>query len=143
VTVTEVDALGPTADGNAISTRFRSPLVSGLSRNVEAAPATATDFTLDFEFKRTVSVRPELPPTFVAFSEATTLSTRSACCTFALTSNEVTCQITGAVVCASTPAQTHNNRSKERNVFIMKRNFVVWHKCVRKILCVSCASLWL
>ena len=120
VTVTDVDAFGATGDGNVISTRCRSPLVSVPGRNVAAAPATATDFTLAFAFRRTVSVRPVLPPTFVAFNEATTFSTRSACCTFALTSYKVTCQMTGAAVCASTRAQTHNNRSKERSVFIIE-----------------------
>ena len=70
--------------------RCKSPRVSVPGRNVAAAPATATDFTLAFEFRRTVSVRPALLPTFVAFSEAMTLSVRSACCTFALTSYEVT-----------------------------------------------------
>src|ERR1043165_8173035 len=121
--VTDVDAFGATADGKAISIFARSRSVLG--RNVAAAPATATDATFALEFIRTVSVRPAVPPTLVALSVATTLITRSVCCTFALTSNELTCQMTGAVVCAPAYAQTQSNRRSERNVFIFVVIFVL------------------
>src|ERR1043166_2577209 len=121
--VTDVDAFGATADGKAISIFARSRSVLG--RNVPAAPATPTDATFPLHFIRTVSVRPALPPMLVALSVATTLITRSVCCTFALTSNELTCQMTGAVVCASSYAQTQSNRRSERNVFIFVVIFVL------------------
>ena len=122
VSETDVEPFGATGDGNKISIVCSSGLVSALGRCVAAAPLTATDFTLAFEFKRTVNVLPALPPTFVAFNVATTLSMRSACCTFAETSNKVTCQITGAAVCAAEYAQTQSNMTNERNVFINERN---------------------
>src|ERR1044072_5820135 len=121
--VTDVDAFGATADGKAISIFARSRSVPG--RNVAAAPSPATDATFALEFIRTVSVRPAVPPTLVALSVATTLITRSVCCTFALTSNELTCQMTGAVVCAPAYAQTQSNRRRERNVFIFVVFFVL------------------
>src|SRR5689334_10652947 len=126
VTVTDVDELGATDDGKAISI-FCSSLRSVPGRNPVAAPPTATDATFAFACKRTVSVRPALPPTFVAFSVATTFTTRSACCTFALTSNEVTCQMTGAGVCAPACAQTQSNSSSDRNVFIVEEK-LMWIK---------------
>src|SRR5689334_7680438 len=82
VTVTVIDPPGATADGKDISMRCNSPRVSVPGRNVAAAPLTATDATFAFALSRAVNVRPGLPPTFVAFSVATTFSVRSVCCTF-------------------------------------------------------------
>ena len=85
---------GATCAGNEISIFCRSPRGSVPGLKLAVAPPTVTDFTLAFELSRTVIVRPGPLPTFVAATVATAFSTRSFCCTLALISNEVTCQIT-------------------------------------------------
>src|SRR6185503_4728069 len=119
---TVTPAFGATAAGKVISTRCRSPRGSCPGLKLAAALPTVTDFTLALELRRSVSVRPGPLPTFVALMVATPLSERSAGCTFALTSNELTCQMTVAGACAPACVTRQRMSASKRSVLIVGLN---------------------
>jgi hypothetical protein len=83
------------------------------------APFTCTDFTLAFEFSRTVSVRPAAVPTFVTLIVAFVFNERVSCCTVAETPKDVTCQITEAVDCERAGKKTHSMSVDRRSILMI------------------------
>src|SRR4051794_32915614 len=120
--------------------RCKSPRGSCPGLKLAAAPPTVTDFTLALALRRRVRVRPDPLPMFVALIVATPLSERSACWTFALTSNELICQITLAGgACAAACIARHSMSASKRSVFIVTDSATKGTKQI----CALCASLWL